>query len=46
MKQQLLERELRDLRAYLQKLEDAVIQEDRSTAMLLIRENRKRKAVV
>ncbi len=37
MKQKLLEQELRDLRAYLQRLEDEIIQGSRETALMVIR---------
>lgn len=41
MKQQLLEQEVRDLKTYIAKLEDEIIQGSRDTALRIIRERRK-----
>lgn len=37
MKQQLLEQEVSDLKAYIAKLEDEIIQGSRATALMIIR---------
>lgn len=44
MKQQLLEQEVRDLKAYIEKLEDAIIQDGRPVALLVIRAKKRDEA--